>query len=122
MTTPLLCPHGVQSPTVCPTCRAGGQTVPLDARHWTEDADHENGRYLCACRECNSGFIGHKSRVVCRLCFGSIQLVPASERDYWKAQYEQAVSERDASRATLKQLARNLFGTPARPSTENTNG
>ncbi len=35
---------------------------------WTEDFDHENGRYLRACVHCGAAFLGHKRRVVCRVC------------------------------------------------------
>jgi len=38
---------------------------PVD---WTEDAKHENGNYGCRCAICGRSFIGHKRRVVCKLC------------------------------------------------------
>ena len=43
---------------------------PLAAhsRDWTEDAGHENGRYNCVCVKCNNVFIGHKRRVMCKVC------------------------------------------------------
>jgi hypothetical protein len=40
----------------------------VDAGDWPEDFEHENGRYFCRCIECGGGFIGHKRRVVCKLC------------------------------------------------------
>lgn len=35
---------------------------------WTEDFSHENGNYMNACINCKNEFIGHKRRVVCRVC------------------------------------------------------
>lgn len=40
------------------------------ARDWTEDFDHENGQYQCRCITCNNLFIGHKRRLVCKVCSG----------------------------------------------------
>lgn len=37
-------------------------------RDWTEDAGHENGNYQCKCTDCGEFFIGHKRRVVCKMC------------------------------------------------------
>lgn len=37
-------------------------------RNWTEDFANENGRYSCQCVDCDNVFIGHKRRVVCKLC------------------------------------------------------
>lgn len=41
------------------------------SRDWTEDSEHENGRYLNTCLHCKRGFMGHKRRVVCKVCWGS---------------------------------------------------
>lgn len=38
---------------------------PVD---WTEDAAHENGNYQCRCLNCNRLFVGHKRRLVCKVC------------------------------------------------------
>lgn len=46
-------------------------------RNWIEDATHENGNYECSCVECGQSFIGHKRRVLCKLC--SNLLRPRSE-------------------------------------------
>ncbi len=35
---------------------------------WTEDFSHENGNYINACIVCKNEFMGHKRRVVCRVC------------------------------------------------------
>jgi hypothetical protein len=51
------------------------QEMNASGRSWTEDAPHENGNYLCECFECEKFFIGHKRRVVCKLCS-----VPDAER------------------------------------------
>ncbi len=40
----------------------------IAARNWTEDAPHENGKYQCTCVFCKETFIGHKRRVVCKVC------------------------------------------------------
>jgi len=37
-------------------------------RNWTADFEGENGNYSNRCRECKNEFIGHKRRVVCRVC------------------------------------------------------
>lgn len=37
-------------------------------RNWQEDYPHENGNYLNECVYCKLIFIGHKRRVVCKLC------------------------------------------------------
>lgn len=38
------------------------------AANYPEDAAHENGKYLCRCIICCELFIGHKRRIVCKLC------------------------------------------------------
>ena len=45
------------------------------SKNWDEDAAHENGNYQCLCARCNSVFMGHKRRVVCKQC------AHGSERD-----------------------------------------
>lgn len=47
-----------------------GQFVGVSStdRNWFEDAAHENGNYECSCVECGHGFIGHKRRVLCKIC------------------------------------------------------
>lgn len=37
-------------------------------RDWPEDFHRENGMYMHSCAHCESGFIGHKGRWICRLC------------------------------------------------------
>lgn len=39
-----------------------------DPGRWTEDSTHENGNYRCVCIFCKKAFIGHKRRVVCKVC------------------------------------------------------
>jgi len=51
--------------------------VPSDvemARCWTEDFTRENGIYSCTCSLCGEHFIGHKRRVICKVC--AKQLTP----------------------------------------------
>ena len=40
----------------------------FERRSWPEDFAHENGNYTCTCCECGETFIGHKRRVVCKVC------------------------------------------------------
>jgi len=37
-------------------------------RDFPEDATHENGRYYVVCQRCGEQFIGHKRRVICKVC------------------------------------------------------
>lgn len=37
-------------------------------RDWTEDFSHENGNYENNCIKCDQLFMGHKRRVVCKIC------------------------------------------------------
>jgi hypothetical protein len=46
---------------------------------WIEDATHENGWYGCRCVYCGSAFMGHKRRVVCKLCAPR----PEAEGETW---------------------------------------
>jgi hypothetical protein len=39
-----------------------------DPRSFSEDFEHENGKYLNRCISCNELFLGLKRRVVCKLC------------------------------------------------------
>ncbi|KKN33990.1 hypothetical protein LCGC14_0798030 [marine sediment metagenome] len=41
---------------------------PESERNWPEDFSHENGNYFCRCCHCGKDFIGHKRRVVCKVC------------------------------------------------------
>jgi hypothetical protein len=36
--------------------------------NWPEDFEHENGNYANQCKECKMLFVGHKRRLVCKLC------------------------------------------------------
>ncbi len=37
-------------------------------KNWTEDYQHENGKYICHCVICDEYFFGYKRRVVCKEC------------------------------------------------------
>ena len=53
-------------PSICQ-----GHAVQQEAdasRDWPEDFPHENGQYMKACHVCKNTFIGHKRRVVCKVC------------------------------------------------------
>jgi hypothetical protein len=41
---------------------------PQHAANWQEDYSHENGQYENRCCHCTRHFIGHKRRVVCKIC------------------------------------------------------
>ena len=43
------------------------------AGDWPEDFTHENGRYCQKCVYCSKEFIGHKSRIVCKICARAIK-------------------------------------------------
>ena len=58
--------HAAPPPSVGATPSPEGET-----RNWIEDASHRNGKYLCCCFKCNQVFIGHKRRVLCKLCASS---------------------------------------------------
>jgi len=35
---------------------------------WVEDFTHENGNYQNLCTKCGNEFMGHKRRVICKVC------------------------------------------------------
>lgn len=37
-------------------------------KDYPEDFEHENGKYTNRCCLCGEMFVGHKRRVVCKLC------------------------------------------------------
>ena len=39
-----------------------------EERSWGEDSAHENGNYFCNCCVCLRVFVGHKRRVLCKVC------------------------------------------------------
>jgi len=48
-----------------------GRLLPApigSAKDWPEDAEHENGKYWCECIKCAGTFIGHKRRIICKVC------------------------------------------------------
>jgi len=49
--------------------RAAAAALPDEpSGDWKDDASHENGNYQCQCVECGKFFLGHKRRVMCKLC------------------------------------------------------
>lgn len=40
-------------------------------RSYSEDFSHENGSYHNTCMYCGRGFLGHKRRVICKVCINS---------------------------------------------------
>lgn len=45
-------------------------------KNWQSDFSHENGNYFCKCVECGKDFIGHKRRVVCKVCDDKLSKAP----------------------------------------------
>jgi hypothetical protein len=39
-----------------------------EERSYPEDSQHENGNYSCGCCVCLREFVGHKRRVICKVC------------------------------------------------------
>ena len=59
----------IETPAKVSPC--AGHAVQQDAdasRDWPEDFPHENGQYMNTCHVCKNTFIGHKHRVVCKVC------------------------------------------------------
>lgn len=53
-----------------------------NTRDWEEDFFHENGQYHNECCTCHQKFLGHKRRVVCKLCYGeSVEKLQADSMD-----------------------------------------
>jgi hypothetical protein len=50
-------------------------------RNWKEDFHLENGNYMNKCMCCSEIFLGHKRRVVCRLCAIEKGYIPANIDD-----------------------------------------
>jgi hypothetical protein len=82
--------------------------------NWPEDFSHENGNYNNDCYICKTVFIGHKRRVVCRVC-----ATPQSIRDqlaHLQSQLDECRKERDEAKARLdptdadKTLAKSCSG------------
>lgn len=44
------------------------ETLQKKFANWEEDFEHENGKYVNQCIKCRMNFIGHKRRVICRVC------------------------------------------------------
>lgn len=42
-------------------------------RDYREDAEYENGNYMCTCYKCKNTFIGYKRRVICKVCLNAEQ-------------------------------------------------
>ena len=54
-------------------------------RDWEDDFQYENGNYFHKCDICGKEFIGHKRRVVCKVC--------AKEKiEITKSEYERLIS------------------------------
>ena len=51
---------------------ADHMTPSYGPRDWSEDHRLENGDYSNHCADCKVTFIGHKRRIVCKVCADSI--------------------------------------------------
>lgn len=60
----------------------------------------ENGQYLGKCFQCGNSFIGHKHRMICKLC-------DASNKAKWDAMTE---DERQIARVKMAEAATIIFG------------
>lgn len=49
------------------------------AGDWPEDFEYENGQYQSICSICSKAFIGHKRRMVCKVCFDEHRKQPLSD-------------------------------------------
>ena len=67
---------------------------------WPEDFPDENGSYLGKCFQCGNGFIGHKHRMICKLC-------DDANKRKWDAMTEE---EKTAARIKMAQAAADIFG------------
>lgn len=58
---------------------------------WLEDSEHENGNYFNRCIGCDSDFVGHKRRNVCRKCVREAQERYEAMSDEERAEHDAAV-------------------------------
>ena len=59
----------IETPAKVSPCAGHAVQQEADAsRDWPEDFPHENGQYMNTCHVCKNTFIGHKRRVVCKVC------------------------------------------------------
>lgn len=59
----------IETPAKVSPCAGHAAQQEADAsRDWPEDFPHENGQYMNTCHVCKNTFIGHKHRVVCKVC------------------------------------------------------
>lgn len=73
---------------------------------WTEDASHENGNYSSRCCYCERTFVGHKRRVVCKLC--AILRGKEDESNALRASLAQSEAELCEQKMLLKLTEDNL--------------
>jgi hypothetical protein len=71
--------HGFHDNT--PTAANAGGLYVATAADWSEDFPHENGNYENRCSECGIGFMGHKRRVVCKICSGRPTVTAATNQE-----------------------------------------
>jgi hypothetical protein len=58
---------------------------------WPEDFPGENGQYECICVKCGRHFVGHKRRVVCKVCFSKSDfdaIAREIETEAYEGEYE----------------------------------
>jgi hypothetical protein len=61
---------------ICTECSKPCDVVEGEERNWVQDFKHENGNYWNECMFCKKSFVGHKRRVVCKVCSDEKNLTP----------------------------------------------
>lgn len=78
--------------------------VPLEPvvgpRDWPDDFPDENGKYMHKCFQCDSEFIGHKHRLICRAC-------DDANKRKWDAMTNE---EREAASKRFAEAVADVFG------------
>lgn len=70
---------------------------------WTADFSHENGNYQRNCICCKTMFLGHKRRVVCKVCHDE------SERAFFAMSPEEQQAALEKNRREMEEYAQQYF-------------
>jgi len=49
--------------------------MALSNKHWKEDFNLKNGKYICKCATCHFLFYGLKTRLICKECFDKAKIL-----------------------------------------------
>ena len=74
--------------------------LACSAHSWPEDYSDENGAYESRCIQCETPFLGHKDRLICKVCDGE-------NRKKYDAMTDE--EKREANRR-LAEAVRDVFG------------